>query len=464
MLLGIVLDGENRPREAEQEFKTALRLQPGSAAIHIDLGKHYAQQGNLVAATREFESATHLAPGNPVPYESLGLVLMAQKQHALAVRDFEKAADLAPRDPPVLLNLFKAQLAARQVPQARVTLGKIEALAPRSVNVDAGLGAIQAEGGDFAGAIETLDKARVREPGSTEILYNLGLAYDRSGNAKQAVKTLELAQQLKDAGDVENLLGQAYEDNHQYLDAAKALQKATELEPSNESYRFDFTLELLKHRSFDAAIVAAQHDVADFPDSMRPRLILGVAYFGRGMHSQSVATFLAAAKRLPDSELPLFCLAQAASVTGESGDEMQSLVGRYSQLHPAQAWPYYYLGQRAAQEGEASSNRNDVQKAEALLKKSIALDPRYAESYYELGNVYTKLGQWPQAARAYRTAVALKSDLAQAHYRLAAVYRRLGDPSAAQEELQIHQDLMRQQSDQTVRDQNLQTFLYKLTR
>ncbi len=464
MLLGIVFDGENQPHEAEKEFKAALQLQPELAAAHINLGKHYAQQGDLTGATREFESAIHLAPGNPTAYENLGLILMAKGQHAEALRRFEAAAQVAPREPPILINLLKAQLASGEIPQACKTVARIEALAPPSVDVDGVLGAIQAEGGDFAGAIETLQKAHIREPSSTDVLYNLGLAYYKSGDFGHAAGTLESAQQLKDTGEVENLLGQVYEDKREYVKAAKALQRAIELEPANESYHFDFTLELLKHRSFDAAIVAAGKDVNDFPNSLRLRLIQGVSYFGRGLYRDSVNAFFEAAKRFPDAELPLYCLAQAAGVTEERTDEVQSLVAAYSQHHPEQSWPYYYLGQLAAQGGKTPVRAEEIEKAEGLLKKSIALDPNYAESYYQLGAVYSKLARWPDAVREYRKAIDLKPSLAEAHYRLAEAYRHLGDSTEADKEFQIHQSLMRQQSEQSLRDQDLQTFLFKLTR
>lgn len=137
------------------------------------------------------------------------------------------------------------------------------------------------------------------------------------------------------------------------------------------------------------------------------------------------------------------------------------MVAAYAQSHPARAWPFYYLGQLAASQTEAGPDK--LREAESLLKKSIALDPNYAESYYQLGNAHAKLGAWHEAADDYRKAVTLKPTLAEAHYRLAEADRKLGNSSAAQKEFAIHQSLMQQQSQQNLRDQDMQTFLYKLT-
>ena len=464
MLLGIVLDEQNQPDKAEQEFKEALRLQPDLAAAHINLGKHYARRGDLAMAAHEFDSAIHLDPDDATAHENFGLVLMAQGNQTEAHRQLQTAADLAPRQPSVLMDLLKAQLASRKFTEARTTVAKIAALAPPSVDPYAVLGAIQAEGGDFAGAIETLQKARAREPNSTDVQYNLGLAYYKSGDPGHALGILESSQKQSDSGEIENLLGQVYEDDRQYVKAARALQLAIDLEPANESYRFDFAFELLKHRSFDVASVASEQAVRDFPDSLRLRLIQGVSYFGRGLYKESVDTFFEAARRFPDAELPLYCLAQAAGVTGDRIDEIQALVAAYAERHPGQSWPYYFLGQLACQHAETTGRAEDIEKAGPLLRKSIELDPGYAEAHYQFGNLYSTLTRWRDAAEEYRKAIKLQPSMSEAHYRLARTYRHLGDSTNAQMEFQIHQRLAQEESERSRRDQDLQVFLYKLSR
>jgi len=464
MLLGIVLDEQNQPEQAEKEIKEALRIQPNLAAAHVNLGKHYARQGDLAAAVRELDTAVHLDPDNATAHENLGAVLLARGDRAQAVGQLQAAVALAPRQPSVLMTLLKAQLASREFAQARATVSRIADLAPPTVDPYAALGTLQAEAGDWSGAIQSFEKALAREPKSPDLHYNLALAQQKSGNLEGAREILETMQRENDRGEIENLLGQVYEDERQYVKAAQALQRAIKLEPANESYRFDFALELLKHRSYDVAIAVSEQAISDFPSSMRLRLIQGVSYFGRGLYDDSVGTFFEAARRFPDEELPLFCLAQAARVTGDKTEEVQSLVSAYSKRHPTQPWPLYFLGQLASQMGEATGHRADLEHAGVLLRKSVALDSNYAEAHFELGNVYSRLSQWRDAAEEYRKAIKLKQSMPEAHYRLATVYRHLGNSASARSELQAHQRLTQAESARSQRDQDVQVFLFKLAR
>jgi tetratricopeptide (TPR) repeat protein len=51
--------------------------------------------------------------------------------------------------------------------------------------------------------------------------------------------------------------------------------------------------------------------------------------------------------------------------------------------------------------------------------RGIQLDPKRAESHYNLGIVYRKLGQYDKAVQAYLEATHLKPDMYDAHYNLA---------------------------------------------
>jgi tetratricopeptide (TPR) repeat protein len=143
---------------------------------------------------------------------------------------------------------------------------------------------------------------------------------------------------------------------------------------------------------------------------------------------------------------------------------VQSLISAYSERHPAQPWPLYFLGQLASQMGEATGHRADLERAGVLLRKSVALDSNYAEAHFELGNVYSRLSQWRDAAEEYRKAIKLKQSMPEAHYRLATVYRHLGNSASARSELQAHQRLTQAESTRSQRDQDVQVFLFKLAR
>src|SRR5437762_11766767 len=77
-----------------------------------------------------------------------------------------------------------------------------------------------------------------------------------------------------------------------YLEAVRAFQKAAELEPHNENYRFDYGYELLRHQTTGAAIAVFASGVRDFPNSGKMRVRLGCAYYVAGQYEEAARSVL----------------------------------------------------------------------------------------------------------------------------------------------------------------------------
>jgi tetratricopeptide (TPR) repeat protein len=462
ILLGIVLEERNEPQLAMDHFQEAVRLRPNAPEPHLNLGNHYARAGDLEAAVREFQFALRLNPGDPAACNNLGLALMGQKKYSEAAKEFKKAVELNPKEPAGWLNLFKGQLALKEFAAARRTADRIAQFSPGSGEVYTRLGVEQAGAGDFAGAVANLQRARKLQPRSTTAQYNLGLAYYRSGNLDHAVEMLGSLRKNEDTAEVENLLGEVYEKKAEYLNAVRALQKAAEMEPRNEDYRFDYILELLAHHNFDAAVLVAEPAVQDFSNSMRMRLVLGVAYFGRGRFTESTQSFSETAKRFPELELPLYFLALAADSTGKDLEETRELLEEYRERHPEQFWPYYFLGRYALHPDVSSEQKADPDRAERLLKESLKRKADFADAHYELGNVYSTQKRWSQAIEEYQKATHLNPKLSEAHYRLARAYRHTGDLPGSLREVDVHRKLKQEEAQEALRLRQVRAFLYKL--
>ena len=80
-------------------------------------------------------------------------------------------------------------------------------------------------------------------------------------------------------------------------------------------------------------------------------------------------------------------------------------------------------------------------RAEQLLRTSIARKADFAESHFELGGVLEQKRQWAAAATEYETSARLNPKLADAHYRLARVYARLQQPEKAAQARARHEQL-----------------------
>ena len=71
----------------------------------------------------------------------------------------------------------------------------------------------------------------------------------------------------------------------------------------------------------------------------------------------------------------------------------------------------------------------DHDTAEQLLKKSVALNPKYAEAFFNLGVLYTEPAllvrnekRVYEAEKAYKQAIRIRPEYAEAHYNLALLY------------------------------------------
>ncbi len=461
VLLGIVLDEQGESQVATIHFNIAERLRPNDSQIHVNLGKHDASLGNLIAARDEFTEAIRLNPRDSTAHNDLGLILLNLREPHEALLQFLAARRSAPQDREILLNLFKTELVLRMFTDARRIGLELVRNSSSPARDAAELGALQAEAGDYKGAIENLRQAHQFNPQSYEVAYNLALAYYRDGQFQRAIQILKAERQSLDTAEVENLLADALEKSGSYLDAVRAYQVATKLDPANESYWYDYLLELLRHETFDAATMVAEPVVRRFPNSSKLLLALGVADFGNGHYRQAQKTFTIAASRFPDQALPLYFLALTDEVTGQETQKTLKLLSNFSQAHPDEFWPYYFLG-KAAYQSELARGGNNFQQAIELLKRSIELNPNFSDSHVAFGIIYSQAHKWQDAAVEFKKAIRLNSRLAGAHYRLAEVYRHLGQNRLAATEEEVFQKLRGDEAQSSLAQQQIQRFLYSL--
>ena len=88
--LGNLYFTEKRYKEAEQEFKEAVRLNP-SANNHYSLGQAYMGLEQFNDARSQFNEVIQLAPESPNGYFGMGQALNGQGQHQEAIFKFQKA-------------------------------------------------------------------------------------------------------------------------------------------------------------------------------------------------------------------------------------------------------------------------------------------------------------------------------------------------------------------------------------
>jgi len=128
-----------RATEAENELKTALRLDPEFIPAIVNLADLYRSQQHDDQAEELLEKAIALAPNAAEPVHALGLLKVRQKQYPEALRLLAKAATLQPGNVRYSYVYAVALHSSGQVDQAIMVLQQAHQRRPADRNVLIGL-------------------------------------------------------------------------------------------------------------------------------------------------------------------------------------------------------------------------------------------------------------------------------------------------------------------------------------
>jgi tetratricopeptide (TPR) repeat protein len=99
MNLGLLYTEWGRHEDAEAAYRTALKLQPGFVAAHVNLADLLRLQGRDGEGERLLREALKIDPRHAESHHALGLLLARDQRTAEALRHLERAAALNPGNP-----------------------------------------------------------------------------------------------------------------------------------------------------------------------------------------------------------------------------------------------------------------------------------------------------------------------------------------------------------------------------
>lgn len=259
-------------------------------------------------------------------------------------------------------------------------------------------GALQlAQAGRYPEARERLEKLVAQEPANPAAWHHLGLVW------------------------------RARHDDQAYAEAAKAQEKAVELEPNNADYQAEYGRTLMemasRTRSLSAATKgrdAAERAVALNPGHLDAREGLFQFYsrapFLAGGSTKKAETQLAEIRRRdPDRAATLEILAKA---NAKDFNEAFRLCDQLLAKNEANYTVLYQFGRTASVSGR------QIERGLACLRKALTLDPpsstapTHSHVLFRIGDLEEKSGHRELARQAYTEAVRLDAGNAQAQVAL----------------------------------------------
>jgi tetratricopeptide (TPR) repeat protein len=246
--------------------------------------------------------------------------------------------------------------------------------------------------------------------------------------------------------DLHRLLGDLDERLGDPLEAVRDYEQAVRLDPGEQNY-FEWGTELFLHRAILPAVEVFTKGSIAHPNSVRMLTGLGAALYASGVTDKSAERLCHASDLDPAASAPYIFLGkieEAATVPPACGAEK---LARFMQSQPGNALARYYYALALLKGAKASGSPASTEPAEALLQKAVSIDPKLAEAYFQLGNLYSERGNNKAAVSNYQKALEANPQMGEAHYRLGLIYKHMGYEAKAHEEFQAHLQVEKTQAD-----------------
>jgi tetratricopeptide (TPR) repeat protein len=397
-------------------------------------------EGKFSEAATKLENLVREVPQSFEAQELLGLVYSAQSQDAKANQHLNEAVRLNPDSAPARTSLAANLVRLGKLNPAQEQFEKAVELGPNNFDTNHNLGEFYVQIGNVPKAAQYLERAHKIDRSSYDNEYDLALAYLLTGRLSDGRQLIRDLLKEKNTAELHNLLGELEEKDGQFVAAENEFEAAAHQDPS-ESNLFDWGSELLLHRTLGPAADVFQKATERYPNSPRLMIGLGVALYARGNYDEAVTALLKGADLDPSDARCYFFLSRAYDSSPRQAMEVIQRFRRFTELEPGNAHAIYYYAMSLWKGKRAEDPDVDFRQIEALLKKSVTLDPGFAEAHLQLGNLYSAQNKYKDAIPEYVRARELNGDLADAYYRLGQAYVRTGEKQLAQQQFQVYQGI-----------------------
>lgn len=448
------------PQQPAQKPDRSQKRSGGNPQFLSALRAYKAQQ--YPTAQTQLEELVKTDPASFEINELLGLVYVAEGQQAKANQFLAKAVRLSPNLTEARTTLATNLLELHRIDEAEAQFKKAVALDPRGYDANHNLGEFYVQTGHVANAIPFLKRAQEADPAAYNNGYDLALALEEAGKLEEARQQLQHLMASRDSAELHSLLGEVEEKSRNYLSSAAQYEQAAHMDPSEQNI-LNWGAELVLHQTFAPAIEVFKAGIQRFPNSAQLHNGLGIAFHGAGQTDDAVRAFFQASDLTPSDPLPVMFLGRVCdSASPALADQIRVRLQNFLARDSQSAELHYYLAVCLRKNPAGSSAERDAQ-VESLLKRTMELDPKFADAYFQLGTLYADQRKFAQAVEQYELALKINPAGANTHYRLAQALARAGNQTRAQQELAVFERLRESESDVTNKQQNqIQQFVYKM--
>jgi tetratricopeptide (TPR) repeat protein len=416
-----------------------VELAPHNLSFRRNLAANQWELGKLQESKAQLEVVLKSSAGDERALLLLGMVMERLKNYAKAAELLESVPGLVKQRPESLGALVRAYYQTGQKQKARQTLEILREhpAGPTAVFLGARMAA-EAEDYEIA---ETLFRSiQIAYPDKAELGYHLALVEYRLGRFSECQQRLmDLNQGGSPQSRVYNLLGWCFLKQGHAKEAQQALEKAIELDPSQESNYLDLALILASHRRLPDALAVAKECARNQPTSYRTYLMKGMIELHMDQYTDAVTSYEKAIELRP-SDAEAYRGSGVAQFGAGMIQEALATFKKAINQFPQSALLHQDYGKVLVKLSE-TGHTDAESRAANLFQNALALDPSLSESHYFLGNLALKQGRITEAVEFLKSAVQRDQKSSKVHYALSRAYRRIGRTEEALKEQEIYQEL-----------------------
>ncbi len=464
LLSGLLIAGRAFAVAPPVQNKTAQTL---DRALQLARAHHYAEAEAIILGV-----APPINRQQRIVFYRLKASISSGLGHSItAAQDMEAASRLLPDNEELRLAASLARLQADVEnhcnPSSPLKVLRSARLPPeQEIEIHLRSAEILSRAGFYAEALTDFEEASSLAPARADLLFDQALARFRLGKLDAALATAEQAKVLEDSGSLESLMGDIQEKRGDALAAVQSYQAAVALEPSDEHHRVALVLELLRHQTFDAALVVLNQATSLFPQSVRLKILQSLTYYFVDRSADAIHALLEARQLDPGNETAARYLGEITlQDTAMPDPAAVAQVCKFADERPKSKTADALCGGVLLRLARDSGETRRKAEIFSRLQHGVRVAPGESIARCHLGEALEWVGQWRDARTQMEACVRLDPESPEGHYHLARIYRRLGLTAPANQQTLLQEQAAGHQSEESVRrTKNVTKFLVQLGR
>ena len=459
LLLGRLYRLDSDSQKAENELKTAVKLDPESEEAVTTLALLYSDEGDTSRALEVLSSVPD-AGRSAKMYAALGATYEQRKDYKSAIDAYKHAIQLDRDNLDAIRGLAENLLNDGQIDAALDQYKVIADANPEDAQTYLRISEIYRRQGKYDQALDSLKKAEAMVPDALEVPYNIAVVYEAQGRYDEAIKILqdllkktEKPESSYSQGDRNNRgifierLGMIYRDQENYPAAVDAFRRLIPLGDDNAKTGYQDVIDTYREaKQWPQATAAAKEAAQKLPDDREIRMVLDAQLADTGDPEKPLADVRSLLKGKPDDRDVYVRLAIMYTRLKRWSEAEESLNKAELLSTKAEGKEYVYFLR-----GSTFEREKKYDEAELEFKKVLAANPQSAVTLNYLGYMNADRGvQLEDSLVQIKLAVSLDPTNGAYLDSLGWVYFKLGKYDLAEENL--NKASLRMGSDPTVQD------------